>query len=258
MSETLTLFKLRDSPIHRLHPFTKLTLAGFMLVVGLSLPGSWGAYLLLILLVLPLAALARVAGDLALTAARVSLPFVISVFLIQGFLWPHGTPLVGVGPVSLKREGLAYAVTSSGRILTVISSFLWFAFTTRPDTLMISLAQRGLPAGLSYVVVSTLQIVPRFQARAAAILDAQRSRGLETEGSLLRRSRAILPLVAPLILSSLIDVEERALAVEARGFNHAGQKTSLVEIHSAGWEGPARWAVALAAIGLAALGWILR
>jgi len=140
----------------------------------------------------------------------------------------------------------------------VISSFLWFAFTTRPDTLMISLAQRGLPAGLSYVVVSTLQIVPRFQARAAAILDAQRSRGLETEGSLLRRSRAILPLVAPLILSSLIDVEERALAVEARGFNHPGMKTSLVEIHGARWEGAARWAMVIAVVSLIVLSRVIR
>jgi energy-coupling factor transport system permease protein len=179
---------------------------------------------------------------------KVALPFAISVFLIQGFLWTGGTPIFYIGPLSLKQEGLEFAVASTGRILIVVGSFIWFTLTTRPDTLMISLAQRGFPANLAYTIVATVQIVPRFQARAAAILDAQRARGLETGGSFRNRTRAIIPLVVPLVLSSLVDVEERALAIEARAFNHPGVKTSLVEIVEAGWEKAVRWILILVAI----------
>jgi len=166
--------------------------------------------------------------------------------------------LFNVGPFALKEEGLVFALTSTGRILMVVTSFLWFAFTTRPDVLMSTLTQRGFSPSLAYIIVSTLQIVPRFRARAVAILDAQQSRGLDIGGSLPSRGRAVLPLVVPLVLSSLIDVEERALAIEARGFNHPGAKTSLTEVTEAAWEPVARWCIAIAAVAVVGLGVWLR
>ena len=117
-----------------------------------------------------------------------------------------------------------------GRILVVMSSFVLFSLTTRPDILMISLKQVGLPSAITYIFVTTLQIIPRFQAKATTVMDAQRSRGLQTEGNLLARSRAVVPLVVPLVLGSLVDVEERAIAIEARAFNSKHKETSLVEI----------------------------
>ncbi len=250
MTEAFSLYLPRNSRVHALHPLTKILLVGFLLIGGLALPGIWSTYILLIVLVFPLAAWGRVLQSLLKAPWSIAFPFAISVFLIQGFLWTGGTPLLRIGPLSLKEEGLAFAVASTGRILVVISSFLWFAFTTRPDILMTALAQRGLPASLAYIIVATIQIVPRFRSRAAAIMDAQRARGLETSGRLVQRVRAVLPLVIPLILSSLIDVEERALAVEARAFNRPGPKTSLVEINEAGWEPLARWGISLAAAGV--------
>ncbi len=248
-----SLFVLRESGLHRLHPLTKLTLAGFLLTGGLLLPGTASAYALFALLVIPLAAWGNVLKELVRAAWRVALPFAISIFLIQGFLWTNGTPLVGIGPVSLKREGLLFALASVARILMVVSAFLLFALTTRPDALMGALTQRGLPGSIAYIVVATIQIVPRFQAKASAILDAQRSRGLETEGNLVQRMRAVLPLVAPLVLSSLVDVEERAMAIEARAFNYPGPKTSLIEIEEARWEPLARWTLAVGMVGIVGL-----
>lgn len=248
MAERLSLYVGRASPLHQLNPVTTLTLAGFLLAGGLLLPGQWTTYALFALVVLPLAALGRVLRELLRGVLPVALPFAISIFLIQGFLWPHGTSILAIGPISLKREGLAFAVTAVGRILMVVSSFVLFALITRPDILMIGLAQRGLPTSLVYLLVSTIQIVPRFRARAAAILDAQRARGLETGGGLRQRAQAVLPLVVPLVLSSLVDVEERALAIEARAFSYPGPKTSLIEIGEARWESAARWLLLLGAL----------
>lgn len=257
MADVFSLFVDRPSPVHRLHPLTKLSLAGALLVGGLVLPGIWTTYFLFLGIIIPLASLGRALRELVGRSGRVVLPFAISVFLIQGFLWPGGTPMFHIGPFSLKEEGLAFAIASAGRILAVVSSFIWFALTTRPDTLMISLVQRGFPATFAYLVVATIQIVPRFQSRAATILDAQRARGLETSGNLFFRARALLPLVVPLILSSLVDVEERALAIEARAFNHPGPKTSLVEIFEAPWESPARRLLVLAMLAFIALRFLL-
>lgn len=241
MAQISSLYIARDSRIHRLNPLTRLAATGLLLTAGLLLPGIWTNYLLFLGIVLPLSLAAGISRQLVRIAVKIVLPFAISVFLIQGFFWPGGTPVIQIGPLSLKYEGVQFAVASTGRILIIVSSFLWFSLTTRPDHLMNSLAQIGFPSNLAYVIVATIQIAPRFQSRAATILDAQRARGLETEGSLRTRVRAMAPLVIPLILSSLIDVEERALAVEARAFNRQGPKTFLVELSEASWEPPARW-----------------
>ncbi|MBP1693183.1 MAG: Cobalt transport protein [Chloroflexi bacterium] len=251
--QSFSLFAPRNSFIHRLNPLTKLSLMGFLLVGGLFLPGIWSGYLLFLLVLLPLALLGKVTGELVRSAWKIVVPFAISVFLIQGFLWPHGTPIIYIGPFSLKAEGLRFAIASTGRILIIVSSFLWFSLTTRPDHLMTSLTQVGFPTNLAYVIVATLQIVPRLQTRAQTILDAQRARGVETEGSFRQRTRAMIPLVIPLILGSLVDVEERALAVEARAFGHPGKKTYLVEIAQADWEPLVRWAILIGVVAVVAI-----
>jgi energy-coupling factor transport system permease protein len=248
MPDTLSLYLDRPSLLHALHPLTKLSLVGFLFVATLALPGVWAAYAVVAVAVVPLAASARVLRPLLGTAGRAALPFAISVFLVQGFFWPGGQPVLRLGPLSLKREGLIFAVASVGRILGIVSSFVLFALTTRPDGLMVALAQRGFPGSLAYLLVSTIQIVPRFQAKAQAILNAQRARGLETEGRLPTRLRALVPLITPLVLGSLVDVEERAMAIEARAFNRPGPKTSLLEVTEAAWERGARWMLLFASL----------
>jgi energy-coupling factor transport system permease protein len=185
-------------------------------------------YVIFIFVLIPLAVWGQVMGDFSRWVWRIVLPFAISVFLVQGLFWTGGTPVLELGPISFKQEGLVFAVTSTGRILSVVGSLLLLTLATRPDALMISLNQRGVPASLTYIVLTTIQVVPRFQAKASTILDAQRSRGLETEGNYVNRARALLPLVGPLVIGSLLEVEERAIALEARAFKRKGPKTSLL------------------------------
>ncbi|OQA46934.1 MAG: Energy-coupling factor transporter transmembrane protein EcfT [Chloroflexi bacterium ADurb.Bin325] len=251
MTDAFSLYAARPSGLHRLNPLTTLALVGFCLVAGLALPGPWGPYAVF-LLVLLLAAWGQVLPDLLRDALKIALPFAVSVFLIQGLFWTGGTPVVGLGPLSLKREGLLFAAQSTGHILAVVGSFLLLSLTTRPDALMRTLDQRGLPKALTYVVLATIQIAPRFQAKANTILDAQRSRGLETEGGVRQRVRALLPLVVPLILGSLIDIEERAMSLEARGFSRTGEKTSLLVLPDSAAQRIARWLLLVGMVAVVA------
>jgi energy-coupling factor transporter transmembrane protein EcfT len=58
--------------------------------------------------------------------------------------------------------------------------------------------------------------------------------------------------VGPLILSSLMQIEERAIALEARAFNRPGRRTSLVALHDTRAQALLRWALLAAALGLVA------
>jgi len=213
------------------------------MLCGLILPGMWTSYLILLSILVPLAIWGQVLRRLSQLVFSVSLPLIVSVFIIQTLFWGKGTPLFEIGPFAPKLEGLLFSITSAGRILFIMGDFILFSLATRPDMLMISLKQAGLPGGLAYIIVTTLQLVPRFVTKANTILDAQRSRGLETQGNILVRAKALLPLVLPLVIGSLVEVEERAIAIEARAFNSKHTETSLIEI-------PDSQAQKLARIGL--------
>jgi energy-coupling factor transporter transmembrane protein EcfT len=227
---TFSMYVARESGLHKLHPLTKVLLTLLLLVLSFTLPGDWTGYFLVLCVIFPLAAWAMIFPQFLRIVWVISLPFILSVVIIQSLFWGIGTPIFEFWILSPKVEGALYAIISVGRIVLIMAGFILFSMTTRPDTLMISLKQVGVPSSLTYIIVTTLQIVPRFQSKASTILDAQRSRGLETEGNLFVRSRAVGPIILPLVLGSIVEVEERAIAIEARGFNSNRQETSLIEI----------------------------
>jgi energy-coupling factor transport system permease protein len=129
------------------------------------------------------------------------------------------------------------------RIFAMVSSFILFLLSTHPGEMMSDLTRRGLPGQFAYVIVSTLQIIPQMQAKAQTIIAAQRSRGLDTEGTYTKRIGALIPLVGPLVFGSLVEVEERAIAIEARGFTSTRKKTFLREIPDTPTDRILRWSL---------------
>jgi len=96
-----------------------------------------------------------------------------------------------------------------------------------------------------------------MRAKAQTIISAQRSRGLDTQSSFLRRIGGIFPLVGPLVFGSLVEVEERAIAIEARGFTSTRAKTSLHDIPDTSMDKGIRWMlIALVIISIALRLWL--
>jgi energy-coupling factor transport system permease protein len=91
---------------------------------------------------------------------------------------------------------------------------------------MHALAERGLPRSIEFILLMALQIIPDMKLRADAILEAQQSRGLVI-ASLPSRIRALVPLVGPLVVGALVDVEERSMALELRAFAATNRPTRM-------------------------------
>src|SRR6266508_4618144 len=238
-----------SSLLHRLHPLTKISAAALVITATYLLPWLL-APLALFGMLLGLAYLSGVAGPFLRAALRVLLPITISLFLIQGLLFPPpgATPLP-LGPITLRREGLEFAFLTSTRLLTFTGTFLLLLQTTHPADLVFALTERGLPRSIGYILMVSLQIVPDMNARATAILEAPRSRGLETQGGL-RRVRALTPLVGPLVVGALLDVEERAMALESRAYTAPGPKSSLRQLVDSIGQRTARLLMLLAIVSL--------
>jgi energy-coupling factor transport system permease protein len=247
-----TLYLERPSPLHRAHPLTKLALAGLFLALAITLPDIVWLLVAFALLMLPVSAVGGLLLPFLRSTFSVLWPFVLSLALIQGFFTPGATPLLQLGRFTMTIEGLLAGLTVAARLLLALGGTLLLMLSTRPDKLMLALRQRGLPQALAYIVLTALQIFPRFQERASVILDAQQARGLETEVNVFRRFGLLVPLVGPLILGSIVDVEERAMSLEARAFNYPAPKTSWLILEDSARQALLRTALLLAMLALVA------
>ena len=224
MSATTGFFLAGSSWLHRRHPLTKLLALALVLLSAFLLPPS-----VLPVLAAALLLLGWATGLLSPLVRAMRIPAVLltSIVVVNALFFPGATDrLVELGPLAITREGLAFGLISAGRVLVAFLASVLFLFTTLADDLLEALIARGASHRIAFVVLSAVQMVPRLQARAGSILEAQQARGLMVTGSFATRIRALVPLVGPVLLGSLIDVRERTFALEARGFGARPDRTA--------------------------------
>jgi energy-coupling factor transport system permease protein len=169
----------------------------------------------------------------------------------QGFFNPRGeTTLFSIGTFNFSLEGVLFAASVGGRTVVLVTATMILLFTTHPGKLLSSLSANGMPPKMAYVISSTLQMLPAFRTRADSILLAQRSRGLKSGGSPLRRFRGLLALISPLVLGVFVDVDERSTAMEARAFGSGAKRTALETVRDPVAEKVARWVLIVIALGV--------
>jgi energy-coupling factor transport system permease protein len=249
MFEPQSLYIPGKSWVHQLYPLTKLAYTLSVVLVVFLGPDRWLGMLWTGLFTLLIAGWAGLLLRLAHALVRTVLPLAVMLLIIHGLFNPaNSTPLIGVGSLALSEEGLRYAVLIIGRLVSVLAASMLLVFTTKVGDLIQALSQAGLSPWMAYLLGSPLLLLPQLRARANSILAAQRARGLETEGSLFKRTKALFPLVAPLVFSALVDTEERAMALEARAFSAPGPRTSLVELQDTLVQRIARWGMLFIAV----------
>jgi len=225
------------------------------------LGGVVGPLVLVVIAVLVPAVVARVVRPLLRAVTVLALPIAISVVVINVLFFPAGREvLFRIGPVTATVEGLAFALEIVARIVAISGAITLFYLTTTPGELTIDLERRGVPPRLAFVASASVQTVPAMVDRAVAITAAQRARGLDTEGSVAARLRGIVPIVGPVILGAIGEVEERTMALEARGFSRPGRRTLLWHPADSSIQRAARWLMVLAIpafVVARSAGWIL-
>jgi energy-coupling factor transport system permease protein len=224
MSATTGYFVAGSSWLHRRNPLTKLLALAFVLLSAFLLPP-----IVLVGLAVAIVAAVWSAGLLRPTARAMRIPAVLllSILVVNSLFFPGARDvLASFGPLSISREGVTFGLISAGRVLVAFLASVAFLFTTLADDMLETLIARGASHRISFVILSAVQMVPRMQERAGSILEAQQARGLSLEGSFVRRIRALVPLIGPVLLGSLVDVRERTFALEARGFGARPNRTA--------------------------------
>lgn len=229
-SSPLLLYREKRSWLHdRVSPFTKLVVLSTTIVLSFLLPGATLPFCIFISLLVPMAVTAKLFGDLCVLLLKGMVPFLFFLFIVYGFFMPLPDGRVTLaGFISINTEGLLTAWGIGTRVLVMMSALAILFMTTHPSRLLENLAQKGLHPFLCYIVLAALTLIPRLRQRGFSIIDAQRSRGLDTQGNLRARIRALPPLVIPLLYSILADAEMRAAALEVRAFRATGPRSFFI------------------------------
>ncbi|MDP8904660.1 MAG: energy-coupling factor transporter transmembrane protein EcfT [Chloroflexota bacterium] len=227
-----------------MNPLTKLVVAVVTAAAAVVLGGVIGPAMLIGAAVLAPAISARVLPRLLRFMLLFSLPIAISALVVNLFFFPGGQEvLFRLGPVTATAEGLRFAIEILFRIAAISGAITLFYVTTRPSEFVLDLERRGVSPRLAFVANASVQTVPAMAERAAAIVAAQRARGLDTEAGFFGRLRGIVPVAAPVILGSISEVEERSMALEARAFTRPGRRSLLWHPPDSARQRLVRWAV---------------
>jgi energy-coupling factor transport system permease protein len=228
------------SPYHRLNPLTKAVIATVG-SLGAFAAGGYVGPIAIVVAMLLLAARAGVLRQLVRASLLLSAPIAISVVLVSVFTRAGTTVMFTVGPFDATAEGFDFAAQTVARLLAISLSIGLFVLTTHPRAFVFDLERRGVSPRVAFVATATIEAVPALVERAGVISESQRARGLDTEGSVRARLRGVLPLIGPVIIGALTDVEERSLALETRAFSRPGRRHLLWAMPDSSWERALRW-----------------
>jgi energy-coupling factor transport system permease protein len=234
------------------NPSTKLAIAALEVVAAFVVPG-WAGVVAVLAAVLATAAAAHRLRGLAVIGLATS-PIVGSILLVNLFLLPGAAdPIARIGPLAPTWSGLWFGLETVARLFAFSAAIALVYLTTPVDDLLADLAHRGLGRRAVFVVGAAVQMVPRTIERASEIVDAQRARGLDTEGRFWRRARGVVPLAAPVVFGALTEVEERTMALEARAFSAPGRQTLLRVPADGVVDRALRWAAVLGLLAIEGL-----
>lgn len=222
----MQLYQNRGTWLNRLHPCTMAVYALTAILLPLLVGKRW-LFVVTILCSLALLWSGKVFFR-ALPLFGFSITLVVVIFIIQGMFYKQNqTQVFHIFMAKFFREGLLYALSLGLNLFNMLFAFAVFVLTTSIDEFVEELEQMGMPTKMGYMIIAVFQIVPQMLGTKDAIIDAQRSRGMEVDGNLWLRIRATLPLVSPVVISALNASRERAMALEVRGFGRKTKKTYL-------------------------------
>lgn len=239
----------RDAWLVALNPASKLASVFLLAFASLAFPSP----LLGALTVVALFAVAASCGYLkpfAKLMVGFGVPVAIMLMLIQGCYSPQNkTFIADLGFARLGLEGVMYALSTVVTLLIFLGGFYLMNRTTYTGELVADLMERGLPPKAGYLVLASLNVVPQMKRRMATIQEAQMARGLDTGGDVISRLKATVPLLGPVVMSSLTDAEERSMTLETHGFHLSDRPhTSYVVVRHAPADKPVVIACALALV----------
>ena len=225
-----------NSPIHKLDPRVKIVSVMVYIAAVFSASGAY-SYILIAAAPVAFVLLSGINVNTVLKSVK-PLAFIIVFTAVINLFWKSGeTPLFSFWKITVYAEGVATALKMIVRLLSlVIGTFVLLTYTTSPvaltdaiESLISPLKKLGVPTHeFSMMMSIALRFIPTLIEETDKIISAQKSRGANfEEGSLIDRSKALVPVLIPLFVSAFRRADELACAMECRLYHGGEGRTKL-------------------------------
>lgn len=235
---TLGQFYDEDSIIHRLDPRVKLV-ATIVYIVSLFVVNNVFGYAFAALFLGIVIALSKVPVKFMLKGMKAIMVVLLITVLFNLFLTP-GEVIFSVWKISITREGLRIAVMMAVRLTFLIVGSSVMTLTTTPNNLTDGMERLMRPLKAIKVPVHeiammmsiALRFIPILLEETDIIMKAQMARGADFEnGNILKRAKALVPLLVPLFVSAFRRANDLAMAMEARCYRGGDGRTKMKPLH---------------------------
>ncbi len=241
---TLGQFFPGFSTIHKLDPRSKILIA-IAFIVCIFLANNVAGFALVALCTLLLIPIGRISAKVIFKGLKPIFLILLFTSILNLFMTTGGgDPLVHFWIFSIYKEGIVRAVFMSLRVvLLVIGTSMLLTYTTSPisltdglDSLLSPLRLIGIPTQIfSMMMTIALRFIPTLVEETEKIMNAQKSRGADfSSGGLVKKAKALIPLIVPLFVSSFKRAEELAVAMECRCYRVDGKRTKMIKLKMTG------------------------
>ena len=243
---TLGQFFPGNSPLHRLDPRIKI-LSVILLIVAVFLAKNLASFVFLALLTLFLTAVSRISLRTVMKGLKavvfvILLTSILNLFFTKG----EGAPLASFWVFQIYTEGIWHASFMLVRIVClIILTSVVLTYTTSPIDLTDGIERLLSP--LKYIKVPVhefammmtiaMRFIPTLVEETDKIMSAQKARGVDfSAGGLIKRVRALFPVLIPLFISAIRRAVELADAMECRCYRGGNGRTRMKIMHLRTWD----------------------
>lgn len=231
---TLGQYYPGNSWIHRLDPRIKI-MATILYVVALFVVDDFIGFAIAFIGLVGVVLISKVPFRFILRGLKpvfliIAFTFIINLFMIKGEV------LVSFWVLEITKEGIRTAVFMAVRLVLLIIGSSLLTLTTKPisltdgiEALLSPFKKLGLPAHeLAMMMTIALRFIPTLLEETDKIMKAQQARGADFEsGNIMRRAKALIPILVPLFISAFRIAQDLAMAMEARCYGGNIKRTRM-------------------------------
>ena len=237
---TLGQFFPGYSVIHKLDPRTKIILS-ILFIITVFIAKNPLTLIFLLIVTFVMIFLSRISAGVILKSIK-PLVFILAFTAVLNLFLTKGTeePLVEFWVLKIYEEGIVRASFMFVRVIIfILSSTVLLTYTTSPisltdgiESLLSPLKKIKVPVHSFAMMMSiALRFIPILVEETEKIMNAQKSRGADfSSGGLIKRAKALIPILIPLLASSFNRADELATAMECRCYRGDKNRTKLVKL----------------------------
>ena len=224
-----------DSVVHRLDPRTKIILV-ILYIVALFQAESWISYGTVAVITVICMILSTIKPKNIFNGLKPMIIIIVFTALLNMF-YTEGTPVLPGWIITW--EGISRAFKMILRILLLITGTFLLTYTTSPmsltdglELLLNPLKKIKVPVHEMTMMMSmALRFIPALIEETDKIMSAQKARGADFEsGGLVKRAKALIPILVPLFVSAFRRADELAIAMECRCYHGGEGRTRMKQL----------------------------